>query len=558
MEIAFLKDFKFTFNGGVGSNSYLSSSASIVYPEKGNTGSATKSNSFTTTWTFNELLTYTKDFKKHHVDVLVGHESYEYEYNYLTASMKDQKFDGNYELANYTNLNTTPNSYTNEYTTEGYLSRINYDYDNQYFLSASFRRDGSSRFYKDSRWGNFWSIGGGWRIDKEEFMKNLSFINLLKLRASYGEVGNDDIGGYYPWRATYSNAQNAEEAGYIQSSLGNKNLKWEVSHSFDVALEFALFDNIRGSIEYFDRRSSNLLFSVPLSLSSGVESQDMNAGCMYNKGVEIEISADILNRQDFTWKVSANASHIKNRVTDLPVDPFISGRHKVEEGHSRYEFYLKQWIGVDPQTGSSLYLPNETALESSESLVDVDGITYTTDIDEALEDYCGDAMPKLTGGFSTNLMYKGFNLDLNFFYQLGGKMYDTAYSTLMSPGTGSLSYSNLHVDMLKRWQKPGDITDVPRISNGSDSNDLTGVSSRWLISSDMLELATINFGYTFPDNWISRFGLSALKLYFSAENVFQITKRQGIYPRKNISGYSSNGDVYLPSRVFTMGLNLTF
>ena len=137
-------------------------------------------------------------------------------------------------------------------------------------------------------------------------------------------------------------------------------------------------------------------------------------------------------------------------------------------------------------------------------------------------------------------------------------MYDTAYSTLMSPGTGSLSYSNLHVDMLKRWQKPGDITDVPRISNGSDSNDLTGVSSRWLISSDMLELATINFGYTFPDNWISRFGLSALKLYFSAENVFQITKRQGIYPRKNISGYSSNGDVYLPSRVFTMGLNLTF
>lgn len=557
-EVTFLNDFKFTFNGGVGANSYLSSSAAIVYPEKGNTGSATKSNSFTTTWTFNELLTYSKVIGKHHFDILLGHESYDYEYNYLTASMKEQKFDNNYELGNYSNLNTTPNSYTHKYATEGYLSRFNYDYDSKYFASGSFRRDGSSRFYKDSRWGNFWSIGGGWRIDKEKFMNKFKFIDLLKLRGSYGEVGNDDIGGYYPWRATYENAQNAGEAGYIQSSLGNKNLKWEVSHNFDVALEWGFLNKVRGSIEYFNRKSSNLLFSVPLSFSTGTESQDMNAGSMYNRGVEVEITANIFDRKDFTWDVNVNATHIKNKITHLPVDPFISGKHKVEEGHSRYEFYLRQWRGVDPATGSSLYLPNETALEQSESLVEVNGTTYTTNINEALEDYSGDAMPKVSGGFSTNLTYKGFNLDLTFYYQLGGKMYDTAYSSLMSPGTGSLSYSTMHVDILKRWQKPGDITNVPRISNGSDATNLTGSSTQWLVSSNMLELSTINFGYTFPKTWIGRLGLSGLKLYFSAENVFQITKRQGIYPRKNISGYASNGDVYLPSRVFTMGLNLTF
>lgn len=559
-EISFLKDFKFTFNGGVSANSYLSSSAAIVYPEKGNTGSATKSNSFTTTWTFNELLTYTKDINRHHIDVLVGHESYDYEYNYLTASMKDQKFDGNYELGNYSNINTTPKSYTNKYTTEGYLSRINYDYDNKYFVSGSFRRDGSSRFHKDSRWGNFWSIGGGWRIDKEKFMSEFEFIDLLKLRASYGEVGNDNIGGYYPWRATYEPAQNAGEAGYIQNSLGNKNLQWEVSHNIDVALEFSLLNRFNGTIEFFNRQSSNLLFSVPLSPSTGVESQDKNAGTMYNRGVEIELGAKILEQKDFSWSASINATHIRNRVTELPVDPFISGVHKVEEGHSRYEYWLRQWKGVDPATGNSLYVPTEDALETSDALVEVDGQTYTTKVTEALHDYSGESMPKLTGGLSTTASYKGFSLSLSFYYQLGGKLYDGTYSSLMAPGTGSLSYSTMHVDILDRWRQPGDITNVPRISNGSDATDLeAGTSTRWLLSSNMLELSNINFGYTFPKEWVQKLSVAGVKLYASADNVFQVTKRKGVYPRRAVfSGYNSNGDVYLPARVFTVGLNVTF
>jgi len=557
-EIKFLKDFTLTFNGGVGTNSYLASSAVIVYPEKGNTGSASKSNSFTTTWTFNQLLQYKKSIGSHSIDILVGHESYDYEYNYLSASMKDQNFSGNYELANYANLNTTPTSYTNQYKTEGYLSRINYDFDDRYFISGSFRRDGSSRFSNESRWGNFWSIGGGWRIDREAFMKDFEFVNLLKIRSAYGEVGNDDVGGYYPWRATYEKAQNADEPGYIQSSLGNRNLKWEVSRNFDIALEFVLWNRFRGTLEYFNRQSDNLLFSVPLSPSSGMQDQDMNTGSMYNRGIEFELTYDIFRRRDLQWSVTLNATHMKNKITKLPVDPFTSSHHRIQEGESRYNFYLRQWKGVDPATGNSYYVVDDKFRESSEALIEINGQTYTTNINEAEYAIVANAIPTFSGGLTTSASYKGFSLSLSFYYQLGGKMYDASYSSLMSPGTGSLSYQALHTDMLRRWQKPGDITDVPRISNGSDATNLTGASDRWLVSSDMLELTNINFGYTFPKGWTNFLGVSELRLYTSANNVFQITARKGIYPRKNVSGYSSNGDVYLPSKVFNFGLNVTF
>lgn len=561
-EITLPAGFKLSLNGSAGTNAYLASSASIVYPEKGNTGSATKTNSFTTTWTFNQLLSYAKEFNRHHVDLLAGHESYDYEYNYLRASMKDQKFDGNYEFGNYSNLNTTPSSYTNTYTTEGFLSRFNYDYDNRYFLSGSFRRDGSSRFYKESRWGNFWSAGGGWRIDREPFLEGISNVfDLLKIRASYGEVGNDNVGSYYPWRATYEIAQNAAEAGFIQNSLENKDLKWEVSRNSDIALEFSLLDNrFSGTVEYFNRQSSNLLFSVPLSPSTGVDAVDMNAGTMYNRGLEADLNGRLVETKDLVVNLNLNATWLQNKITNLPVDPFVSSVFKIEEGHARYEYWLRQWRGVYAETGDCLYVPTEEALAGeSPNLVTVDGQTYTTNIEEAEYNYSGLASPKVSGGIGANVSFKGFSLALNFYYQLGGQMYDMAYSTLMTPGTTSLAYSNLHEDLLNRWQNPGDVTTVPRISNTNATSLNADNSTRWLVSSDLLELANVNLSYDLPKALTNRLDLGGARLYVSADNVFQITARQGIYPRRNIfSGYSSNGDVYLPSRVFTLGLNLTF
>jgi TonB-linked SusC/RagA family outer membrane protein len=561
-EIRFLDGFKLTLNGSVGANAYLASSAGIVYTELNNAGSASKSNSFTTTWTFNELLSYAKDFNKHHVDVLAGHESYDYEYNYLSGSMQDQKVnDDNYELGNYSTPGV-PNSYINRYKTEGYIARANYDYDNRYFLSASARRDASSRFHKDSRWGNFYSVGAGWRIDKELFMSDLSFIELLKLRVSYGEVGNDDIGSYYAWQASYEQASNGLEAGYIKERvLNNKNLQWEVSHSSDIALEFDLYKNrLSGSVEYFNRQSSNLLFSIPQPPSAALTSAYQNAGNMYNRGVEIDINGKPIKTKDIVWNVGINATWLKNKITYLPVEPYNSGVHRIEEGHSRYEFYLRQWEGVDPATGNSIYVPTEAALESSTTLVEVDGKTYTTKVAEAFYDWSGVSTPTVSGGITTGVTWKGISLNLLFNYQLGGKMYDNGYGDLLVGTSGSsLPGSTRHIDLLNRWQNPGDITKVPRIEDFGNADLNAGTSTRWLISSDMLELSNVSLSYDFPKQLTKQFNVHGLRVYASGDNMLLFTKRQGIYPRKNIfSGYASNPDVFLPSRVFTFGLNITF
>src|SRR5690606_8247981 len=208
-------------------------------------------------------------------------------------------------------INALPNSYTHNYRVEGYLSRLSYDYAEKYFASASYRMDGSSRFYKDVRWGNFWSIGAGWALDKETFMDQATWVDQLKLRASYGVVGNDDLSGYYPWRATYQPADNGEP-GYIQSTLGNRDLSWENSASFDVAAEFGLFGNrLEGSLEYFHRVSSNLLFSVPQPISSGIDNVDVNAGSMYNKGWEINLEGDVLRTDDLRIRLNAHTTYLK-------------------------------------------------------------------------------------------------------------------------------------------------------------------------------------------------------------------------------------------------------
>lgn len=552
-EVGFLKYFTFTLNGSVNSSAYLGSSSSKKYEEKGNVGTATRTNSFTTTTNFNELLGYKRKFGSHHVDVLVGHENFRYEYNYLTASMKGEIMSGNSELGNYTELNSTPLSYTTKYRTEGYFMRTNYDYDDLYYVSLSFRRDGSSRFYKESRWGNFGSVGAGWSISRSLFA-DTRWLDNLKLRLSYGEVGNDNVGGYFPWVASYAPSNNATEAGYVQSSMGNKDLKWEVSRNFDVAVEFGFCNRLSGSLEFFTRKSSNLLFEIPLSPSTGFDSQDRNSGAMKNYGVEFQASLKILDASKWKWSIDFNGTYLKNKITSLPVDPFIDNNvFRIEEGYSRYEFYLKDWRGVDPATGNCIYAP----IEGAKNIVTVDGEEYTTSLSEAAYCYGGSGIPSFTGGFSTSLSYGNLSLSATLYYQLGGKAYDTAYSNLMTPN--QRSYNNLSVDILKRWQKAGDITNVPRLSDGSDATDLIGENStRWLVSSDMLELANVVLSYQLPKPMLRSFGISSLRVYVSGENLLQITKRKGLFPRQNTSGYTNNGDTFAPARVFTAGVNLSF
>ncbi|WP_293301301.1 TonB-dependent receptor [Pedobacter sp. UBA4863] len=561
-DVSLLDGLKFTANGGLGSNMYRSWAGGMVYPQKGNAGSSAQNTSNTTTWTFQQLLNYSKDFGKHHFDLLAGHESYQFQYWYLSTSMKTQTIVGdNFEYANFTEVNALPNSYTHNYRVEGYLSRLNYDFGEKYFASASYRRDGSSRFNKNVRWGNFWSLGAGWAVDKENFMDNVKFVNHLKLRASYGVVGNDDLSSYYPWRATYTPNDNGE-AGYAQSSLGNKDLTWETSKSFDIAAEFGLFANrLNGSVEYFHRVSSDLLFSVPQPISSGIGSIDKNAGSMYNKGIELNLNGQILKSKDWNININMNSTWIKNKITSLPVDPYTSSIYKIEKGHSRYDFWLRDWYGVNPDNGFNLFRADLDKFTFTPSeLKEIDGVKYTENVEKSLYGYAGSAMPKLTGGFGADVGWKNFNLRVNFYYQLGSKFYDAGYKSFM---TGSLSYASQHKDMLKRWRKPGDITDVAiaamTVSGTNSVNIDASNSTRWLVSSNMLELTNLNLSYSLPKKFLKSKNISDALIYFSANNAWLLASRKGVYPRRNFqSGYISNDDVYPPSTIASFGLSLTF
>lgn len=558
-DISFTPDLKLSINGGLGTNMYRSWNGGYVYPEKGNAGSSSKNTSNTSTWTFQQILNYNKSVGDHNFSALLGHESYQYEYHYMSTSMKTQSiFGDNFEYANFTEINALPNSYTHNYRVEGYFSRVNYDFNNKYYASASYRRDGSSRFYKDVRWGDFWSVGAGWSLDREAFLQDINAINSLRLRASYGVVGNDDLSGYYPWRATYAPNDNGE-AGYTQSSLGNSALTWETSKNFDVAVEFGILQNrIQGTVEYFNRVSSDLLFSVPKPISSGISNVDVNAGSMYNKGVELTLSGDVIRTDNFKFGLDANATYIKNRISELPLDPYNTSVYRIEEGHSRYDFWLRQWHGVNPETGYNLFKADpDTYTYSSDELIEINGAQYTENVEKALYDYSGSAMPKVTGGLGANFGWNNFNLKFNFYYQLGGKFYDNTYSTYMS---GSLTYFKQHKDLLDRWQKPGDITDIAKVSSGTDRTNIGAASStRWLVTSNMLELTNINLSYNVPNNFLNKYNISNAIVYFSADNVYLLSDRKGMYPRRSFySGYIGNSDVYPPSAVMSFGLSFTF
>lgn len=560
-EITFLKDFKFAVNVGLGSNLYKGWSGDYVIPEKGNAGSTSKSRSNTVTWTINQMLSYSKNIGKHHVDAMVGHESYDYTYDYLQAKMKGTIMPGdNFEFGNFTEVSGTPSAYTNEYKVEGYLSRINYDYDGKYFASASFRRDGSSRFAKESRWGNFWSVGAGWRIDLENFMKDAKWVNMLKLRASYGVIGNDDLDSYYPWRAVYALYRHGNEGGYRISTLGNRDLTWETSRNLDIGVEFTLFNSrLDGTVEFFNRESSDLLFSISKAPSVGISDQDVNAGTMRNRGIELSLNGTVLRNKNWKWDINLNATFLKNKIVDLPMDPYKSGLYYIMPGKSRYEFYLKQWGGVNPDTGYNLFEADLDAgyeFEENELIYKGD-VAYTENIEHARYEFSGSPLPKVNGGFGTNLSWKNWDLGVSFYYQLGGKYYDTAYSELMSL---SESYGKIHVDMINRWQEPGDITNVAKITSGTDKKNVSaGSSTRWLCSANMLEITNINLTYNVPKKILSHLNIASAKVYFSAANPFMWAERVGMYPRRNMhSGNITNSDVYHPSRTFSFGVNFTF
>lgn len=554
-----MKGFKFTFNASLDKRFFNNEEfENALVGDGAPAGRAGRDATTRTSVSYNQLLNYTKDFGSHTISALLGHESFEFEFNSLTGNRIELIADGNTELINFTTTSNL-NSFTNKYSTEGYLARVDYSYRDKYYMSASFRRDGSSRFDNDTRWGNFWSVGGAWRMDQESFFPKNSWLNALKLRASYGQVGNDSnldnvSLGFFASQALFAlDNNNASEPGILFSDLGSPTLEWESNSQSDVAIEFELFNyRVSGSIEYYNRITDNLLFEVPLPLSAGLDDRNENIGSMFNRGIEVNLAVDIIKNQDFTWNLNVNASTIMNEFTKLPQEEIINGTKKLVVGGSIYDYWLRDWYGVDPADGAALYILDDDADINDATVRTVDGILVTTNQNNAKRDFVGTAIPDVFGSFTNTLSYKNFRLGFLFTYQLGGETYDTNFAGLMSAGSYGSAYST---GILGRWQNPGDITNVPRL-DVAQTAAFGAASDRWLVSSSYIALRQLNLSYDLPGKVLSAFGIANARVYANGENLFLSTERTGTDVNQNFNGTTQNR--FTPSRVITMGVNVTF
>lgn len=541
------------------------------------------------TTNFQQQLTWNHDYGVHHVDALLAHESYEMSQKIVYIMNINQSLAGNYTLGNFTsNSTSTGSDYTD--ATESYLGRARYNYDSKYFLEASWRRDGSSRFAKDSRWGNFYSVGAAWDIMREDFMKEISWIDYLKLRLSYGEVGNNSVGSssrnglayttnYYAYQALYFQDKYGGDGALIKMSLPANDLRWETTQTVDVALEGRVLDRIDFSLGFFDKRSKDLLFAVPLPSSAGGYiwsdegnynlTQLKNIGSVSNKGIELSASADIIRKNGWTWNFGFDATFLKNKIEKLPNGQDIANGtyRRYSEGHSIYDFYTYHFVGVDEMTGNSLYTIDPEKTEDATKngkLVNINGTDYTTDTNYGLKDWAGSAVPKVYGSVHTGLDWKGLSLNVLMTYSLGGKIYDSSYAGLMS--TAAASARALHKDILKSWSGvPAGMTETsanrinpngtPLIDNNlSQFNNAT--SDRWLTSASYLVLKNISLSYELPKKLVHGWGLQSLSFNTGVENAFTFTARQGLNPQYSFDG--TQDATYTTARIFNVGMTLKF
>ena len=558
-EIRFLKDFKFTWTSSV--NMTESRQTAFTNPYYGQyasqNGMLYKYHTRNLSYNHQQLLNWKRSFGPHNVDVMLGHESYRYKDYYLYAGKTNMFDPANHELAGAITENGS-DSYTTDYNTEGYFGRAQYDFAEKYFVSGSYRRDASSRFHPDNRWGNFWSAGAAWIISKEDFF-DVAWIDLLKLKASYGSQGNDKIGNYL-YVNTYNIINSAGHPAAVPAAMGNKDITWETNGNFNAGVEFELFDaRLNGSVEYFFRKTTDMLFSFPLPTSFGYTSYYDNIGDMRNQGVEVELNATPIKTSDLTWDIRVNLTHYKNKITFLPEENktsvlgghrgYSSGEYFYGEGLPLYTFRMKQYAGV-AEDGQPMYYQDVMDSEGN-----ITGRVATTDYERATYYDCGTALPDVYGGFGTSLTYKGFDLSVDFNYQIGGQVYDSDYATLMSAPTGTGTGTGFHADLLNAWTPNNTNTNIPRLQ--FDDQYTASTSDRFLTSASYLSLQNVNFGYTLPASLSRKAGIEKIRLYFSGENLFVWSKRQGLDPRQSITG-SVTSSYYAPMRTLSGGVTLTF
>tara|TARA_B100001063_G_scaffold50200_1_gene44228 strand:+ start:881 stop:3874 length:2994 start_codon:yes stop_codon:yes gene_type:complete len=519
-------------------------------------GYAYQSNRRAFTWAFTNQLKWDKTFNDvHYVSALAQMSFQKNKYDSLSASGENVAADGLIYVGSF-NTNETGYGGFNDWKELGYLGILNYSYDDKYIVDLSYRYDGSSRFARDYRFGSFWSAAVAWNITEEDFLADSDIINSLKLRASVGETGSNSV-GLNSYQSLFGYGGSYDDNGAVApSSFGNAILTWEKQAQYDIGIDYSILDNrISGSIVAFNRKTSDLLQSVPLSLTSGHSAQDKNIGEVENRGVEIELSADVIRNDDFTWTIYSNYATLENEVTALAKDAegndinLDGGTTRIRVGEELRGWYMRQWAGVNSNDGTPMWYQGGEDFDPS----------IASSWNSAEQTRVGRRLPKYTGGLGTRVTWGGFFADANFYFSGGNKIFESWASYNQQTGQRSLLSYNGSQKLLERWQNPGDVTDVPKM-RWSSSSTLTGsaTSTRFLYDGDYVRLRDLVIGYNVDQKATERLGFDSIQVNVKGTNIWTWVKDDDVSFDPEVS-FGGGWNIYTPIiKSISVGLNLKF
>ena len=577
-----------TFETTYGMNFYSSNLDNTRNSIQGSAGVALggtlyKANTTYVSQNFNQILRYkTKFGEDHNFDMLVAHESFADRSEYFDMNRKGiVNLNPNAATApdNYLDQNGVSTGNIVETSLEGYFTQANYNYLNKYYLQGTLRKDGSSRFYKN-KWGTFWSAGAGWIVSEENFLSSSNVINFLKLKASYGVLG-DQGNAAYAGQLGFNIENLLGQPSLAPRAVVDPNITWESSEQMQVGVEIELFKGaIQADLDYYVKTTNNLYVNKRLPPSTGDAVILTNDGSLENSGFEFNVTGNIVRNRDFNLSLTINGEMFNNQITQMPIENStglpkvvnISGLFGQSQGRSIYDYYIREWAGVDPANGNPMWIENWSdennngQYDSGEGIPDM--LVYTAEnpdavIEERITNTYSNAtrkysdksvIPTVRGAFRLNSSYKGFSLSTQFGYSLGGYGYDSQYANLMT--NGKVGGSSYHNDMKDRWMQPGDINDVPRLYS-NENVQVVSSSTRFLQSTDYLALNNARLGYQVPSQFLAKTGFSSVNFWVSGDNLFLLSSRQGYNPTTSLTGQSGRY-TYNPISNYTLGVRVKF
>jgi len=558
-------------------NDFTSLNEPFYSPAKGDGGRINRSRGETKNYSIRTGLRYNKSFNDMNLSAFLSHVASAYEYNYLEAERSKLVTPFGTDIANGV-INNPSDGYTDNERTESYIANVTTDFKNKYFLNATFNRDASSRF-KNNKWGDFYSVGAAWVLTQEDFMSGVDFVDFLKVKASYGVLGNSGGVGFYPGYNLYSVNNLNDNISLAFATKGNPDLTWESSNQFNVGVEFELGGFLEGSIEAYSKSTTDMFFDRRVGPSVGYALIKVNDGELLNAGLEFDLDFSVVKNEKFTFNIAVNGESFRNELLAMPIDPATGEQQKLDQdgsfartvGRSLYDWYMPVYAGVNAATGAAQWERNFDDKNSNGVFDDGDATitsltSYLNDnpsanvAQELTEVYAEatdkfidkTAIPDLRGAIRLNAQFGDFSLSTLLNYQLGGWAYDSAYANLMDNDYNGTN--NFHVDIRDRWKAPGDVTNIPR-QDARYQIQQNATSTRFLTKADYLALNNIRIGYSVPKSFASKIGLKKADVFVTGDNLWLMSERQGFNPSTSITGGTSIY-TYNPLSTIVLGVNL--